>query len=203
MFVALALSGHAVHAYDSPSVDDKRGQGQGHNSVCAPAIHGLYDLYEVSGSCEHDLENDLAKKAGHWTDGNKYDSVTRWWIRWDYGYDRSGGVCSAEGFKFTVDVVVTIPAWLHRDAASPQLIEKWDTYIEKLREHENEHLEKVVQAVDELTRAVEEMPAAASCADLDRQISLLSRNRLKHLEQEQNIYDAETAHGWTQGALFP
>ncbi len=72
-----------------------------------------------------------------------------------------------------------------------------------LKAHENEHVDKVIQAAEELTRAIEEMPAATTCAELDREIRELSKNRLKQLEKEQDGYDAETSHGCTQGALFP
>jgi len=163
----------------------------------------LYDYYEVSGGCLGDLKHDLSGKACRLSDGSKYDSVTKWRVAWDYGYNKSGGMCSADGFRLTVDIIVRLPAWLHRSSAGQPLSEKWESYIDMLKAHENGHVDKVVEAADELTKAVEEMPSAATCANLDRQIRQLSKNRLKLLEKEQNGYDEETSHGWTQGALFP
>ncbi len=203
LFWALALSGHTAPVHAATSADDKQGPSTARNTVAPPLVHGLYDYYEISGACEKDLQCDLKGKSCRFVDGKKYDSVTKWRIGWDYGYNKSKGMCSAEGFRLTVDIVVRIPAWLHRESAPQLLIDKWESYIDQLKTHENEHLEKVVQAADDLTRAVSLMPPAATCADLDSEIRQLSRSRLKQLEVDQNHYDAETSHGWTQGALFP
>ena len=203
LFWALALTSHAAPVHAAPSADDKQGPTAARNTVSPPLVHGLYDYYEISGACEKDLQCDLKGKSCRFIDGNKYDSVTKWRIGWDYGYRKSGGMCSAENFRLAVDIVVRIPAWLHRDSATQPLIDKWEAYIDHVKTHENEHLEKVVQAADDLTQAVSLMPPATTCADLDREIRQLSKSRLKQLEVEQNHYDAETNHGWTQGALFP
>ncbi len=200
VFTALTFTSHPVHVQASPSTEDNR---LCHNTVSPPRVHGLYDYYEISGTCEQELKSDLIGKACRFTDGKKYDSLTRWRIGWDYTYDKSGGLCAAEDFHLTVDIIVRIPAWLHRASASPALVDRWEAYVEQLKTHENGHLDKIVQAADDLTRAVSLMPAARSCDELDREIGQLSRSRLKQLELEQNRYDAETSHGWTQGALFP
>ena len=204
LFWALALSGHAAPVHAAPSAGDNRvPTTPARNTVAPPQIHGLYDYYEVSGGSTTDLICDLKGKACRYPDGKKYDSVTKWRVGWNYGYNKSGGMCSAEGFHLTVDIVVRIPAWLHRASATQPVIDKWETYIDQLKTHENEHLDKVVQAADDLTLAVSQMPPAATCADLNREIWQMSKSRLKRLEVEQNQYDAETGHGWTQGALFP
>jgi predicted secreted Zn-dependent protease len=202
-FWALALAGPSAHVHASPLYNGKYSPSPARNTVTPPLIHGLYDYYEVSGDCLGNLKNDLAGKACRMSDGSKYDSITKWRVAWSYGYDKSGGMCSAEGFRLTVDISVKLPAWVHRASAGQPLSEKWESYVDLLKAHENEHVDKVVQAADDITRAVQELPAASTCAELDGEIRQLSKNRMKQLEKDQEGYDAETHHGWTQGALFP
>jgi predicted secreted Zn-dependent protease len=60
-----------------------------------------------------------------------------------------------------------------------------------------------VSAAAELHREVATLRPAPSCADIDREVKLLCRERMERLNQEQKDYDATTVHGATQGAKFP
>ena len=168
-----------------------------------PVVNEKYEYYEVRANNEKDLRCQLTDHGCRWNDGKKYDSVTSWYVTWDYGYNRTPRGCSAESFKATVDITFRFPKWVRTDDAPQTMVDKWDAYMKSLVTHENGHRDMAVSAAAELHREVASLRPAPSCADIDREVKLLCRERMERLNQEQKDYDATTVHGATQGAKFP
>lgn len=173
------------------------------NTVVPPVLTEKYEYYEICGCCEKDLHCDLKQKCIKWKDGRKYDSVTNWKVKWDYGHNRGPQVCTTDSFTVTVDVVFHLPKWARTGEAPLQLVKKWDRYMDRLLMHEQGHRDKAVEAATELTRAVAELPPALTCAELDRELDNLFSTRMDKLMKDQEEYDDMTKHGVVQGAVFP
>jgi predicted secreted Zn-dependent protease len=161
------------------------------------------EYYEVCGGCEKDVQSELRVKCIKWTDGKRYDSVTNWKVKWDYGHSQAPQTCTAESFVVTVDIVYRLPKWVRTGEVSRTLVEKWDRYMENLMMHEKGHRDRAVAAAEELTRMVAELPSARTCAELDRVVNTQCKTRLDKLIEDQKTYDADTCHGVLQGAEFP
>jgi len=172
-------------------------------AVLAPAVREKRELYEITGCGENDLRDQMNRQGTAWSDGKKYDSVTKWRVTWDYGHDRSMQSCSAEAFQATAEITIRYPTWVRRDGATQELADKWEGYIASLIVHEEGHRDMVVKAIEDVTHAVAQLPAAPSCAELDRRVRSLCHERMAKLSAEAKEYDAETLHGAEQGAVFP
>jgi predicted secreted Zn-dependent protease len=168
-----------------------------------PSVTQSYEYYEVRGDNETDIRCDMTENGCRWDDGKKYDSVTRWSITWDYDYNRGPASCSAASFKAAVSVTYRFPKWVHTDKASKELVDKWQRYIRNLELHEEGHRDIAVAAAANLTHAVDSLPPAVTCDDIDRSVKALSRSYMKKINQDQKAYDVRTVHGIKQGALFP
>ncbi len=173
------------------------------NSTVPPVIREKYKYYEVCGCCEKDLQGDLKEKCIRWIDGKKYDSVTNWKLKWDYGHHEASGTCALDAFTVTVDITFHVPKWARTDDAPHPLVEKWSRYLENLMTHEKGHRDRTVDAANDLTRAVAALPPARTCSELDREVKILAHARANKLLQDQKDYDAATNHGARQGAVFP
>ena len=171
--------------------------------VLAPAVREKHVLYEITGYGEKDLRDQMNRQGIAWSDGKKYDSVTSWHVTWDYEHERSLQSCSAETFQATAEITIRYPKWVRTDAAPQELADKWDGYLASLMEHEQGHRDMVVEAVEDLTRAVALLPAAPTCAELDRRVRSLCHERMAKLNDDAKEYDAATLHGAEQGAVFP
>jgi predicted secreted Zn-dependent protease len=169
----------------------------------APLVTEKQEFYEISGRDEKELRDQMTRNGSSWSDGNKYDSVTRWRVTWDYGYDRTPGSCGADSFRANVEIIIRYPKWLPSEDVPGTLREKWDTYLASLVVHESGHRDMAVEAVEDLTRTVAEMPSTPTCAELDRKIRSLCHERMQKLNDESKEYDVATSHGITQGAIFP
>jgi predicted secreted Zn-dependent protease len=172
-------------------------------SVVPPVVTEKYEFYEIKGNREKELHRELCKNGCSWRDGKKYDSLTTWHVKWDYGHDRGPQACAADSFRVTVEILFRYPKWARPSDAPEVLAEKWDRYMESLTVHENGHRDLVVQAAAELSRTMAELPPAATCAELDRNIRALCHTRLGKLKEDEKAYDETTRHGVTQGAVFP
>ncbi len=175
----------------------------GKNKVLAPRLIEKIEFYEVCGSCEKDLQCDLTKKAIKCSDGKKYDSVTDWKLTWEYGYTRTRRTCLVDSFRVTAEITTRLPKWAAPNDAPVSLIEKWNSYLTSLMLHEKGHRDRTVEAAHDLTKAVAVLPAAAICADVDRDVGGLIRFHKEKLILEQKEYDAVTLHGHTEGVSFP
>ncbi len=168
-----------------------------------PVIAERYEYYEICGGCEQDLKSDLKKKCIQWNDGKKYDSMTNWKLKWDYGHNEGSGTCAVDSFTVTVDITFHVPKWSRTDNAPHPLVAKWDNYLKNLMTHERGHRDRTVEAANDLTRAVAALPPAGTCDELDREIQTLGLAQKNKLLQDQKDYDNETNHGAAQGAVFP
>jgi predicted secreted Zn-dependent protease len=171
--------------------------------VLAPAVREKHVLYEITGYGEKDLRDQMNRQGIAWSDGKKYDSVTSWHVTWDYEHERTLQSCSAEAFQATAEITIRYPKWVRTDAAPQELADKWDGYLASLMENEQGHRDMVVEAVEDLTRAVALLPAAPTCAELDRRVRSLCHERMAKLNDDAKEYDAATLHGAEQGAVFP
>jgi len=173
------------------------------HSTIPPVVTEKYKYYEVCGGCEKELQGELTQKCIRWIDGKKYDSVTNWKLKWDYGHSDASGTCAVDSFTVTVDITFQVPKWVPTDEAPQPLVEKWNSYLEKLMIHEKGHRDRAVEAANELTRAVAALPPARTCSELDREVQILGLAQKNKLLQDQKDYDDATKHGASQGAVFP
>jgi predicted secreted Zn-dependent protease len=168
----------------------------------APRVRETYDTYNVHGTSIPELRAGLSRNGVRMNNGDIYDALTSWDVKWEYDYDRSHGGCSVDDFRAVVDITIRYPRWVSNDAPAP-LADAWDAYLHSLIQHEQVHRDIAVAAADGLIRAATTLPPAATCADLDRAVEALGRSFMKQLTLDQQAYDAETSHGAMQGAVLP
>ena len=169
----------------------------------APLVRETYDTYNVHGTSIPELRAGLRRSGVRMNNGDMYDALTSWNVRWEYDYDRSPAGCSVDDFRALVDVIIRYPRWVPNDDAPAPLADAWDAYLHSLIRHEQGHRDIAVAAADGLIRAAAALPPAATCVDLDRAVEALGRSFMKQLTLDQQAYDAETSHGTMQGAVLP
>ena len=196
LLMTVAVASGAGETMPEPAANTK-------NHLVPPVVNEKTEYYEVCGDCERDVQSELRDKCIKLANGEKYDSITNWKVKWDYSHNRASETCAAESFVVTVDIVYRLPKWARTGEAPQTLVEKWDRYMENLMMHEKGHRDRAMASAVELTRLVAELPPARTCAELDRVVNTLCRTRLDKLIEVQKKYDTDTCHGVLQGAEFP
>ena len=150
--------------------------------------------YDISGSTEKELRDQMNALAPVGPDGYHGDALTTWYIHWmwdGYGTD----TCDLRSASATYDIKVTMPRWVPPAEASPALIEKWNNYLLALAGHEKVHVDNVIANLPVVINAIRR--ATCSTAEAKAQ-EILAGIRLNDTN-----FDAKTEHGATQGAQFP
>lgn len=169
----------------------------------APRVRETYDTYNVHGTSIPELRAGLSRNGVRMNNGDIYDALTSWDVKWEYDYDRSHGGCSVDDFRAVVDVTIRYPRLVSNDNVPAPVAVAWDDYLRSLIRHEQDHRDIAVAAAERLIRAATALLPAATCADLDRAVEVLGRAFMKQLTLDQQTYDAETNHGAMQGAVLP
>jgi predicted secreted Zn-dependent protease len=203
LLIAAAVTAFAADGrFDVASIDkDIRPAIQ--NRVVTPLVTEKYEYYEIKGNTEKELRGQMCRNGCTVNDGKRYDSVTSWRWKLNYGYDRTPQACTAESFNVALVIIYRYPKWVQSDGAPQPLVDKWDGFMKNLVTHEIGHRDLAVEAAAELSRVLAALPPAHSCADLDREVQALGRERMEKLNADQKSYDETTVHGKSQGAVFP
>lgn len=167
--------------------------GQENDDPFAGIPNVSFKFYDVGG---HDVGAIRASLNAHRpvdpSDGMHVDGKTQWHLSWRLLSDSQG--CRSIGAP-TFSATVDFPRLIDEGAVSPAIRARWDRYSAALRAHEAgharyayEHLGAVQSAL--VGKSCEEANAAGLAA-------------IKVASEHDAVYDRETKHGATQGAVFP
>lgn len=154
-----------------------------------------FAFYDIEGDDEDELREQMDDLSPTGADGfDAGDAFADWSFRWTWpGYGESD--CDLSEAKVTLDIEVVFPRWEPDEDADPELVEKWNEYIEALAIHEKGHVDYVLEREDDVLEAIQD----ATCDTADDAATEV----LDEIRQHDLDYDEETNHGETQGARFP
>jgi len=150
--------------------------------------------YDISGSTENELRDQLDVSGPVGYDAYKGDSTTRWYITWHWPINQDGS-CQIDQAIVSYEITVIFPRWKQTEGASARLVARWEEYTAALIEHEKGHVDLVVFNVPKVAEAVK----GASCETANA----VGEMMLAKIRKQEVQYDATTIHGATQGARFP
>ncbi|HEY4722749.1 MAG TPA: DUF922 domain-containing protein [Anaerolineae bacterium] len=150
--------------------------------------------YDVSGSTENELRDQLDALGPVGFDGYKGDSTTRWYITWHWPTHQDGS-CQMDQTVVSYEIKVIFPRWKLTAGVSAQLVARWEQYTAALIEHEKGHVGLVVLNVPKVAEAVKGAQCEAANA--------VGEMMLAEIHKQEGEYDAITNHGAAQGARFP
>jgi predicted secreted Zn-dependent protease len=152
--------------------------------------------YDISGSTESELRAQMTAlgPVDPYDNNRHVDAYADWTISWNWpGYGTSD--CDLGSAEVGYELSVTMPRWTPPTEASPELVTKWENYLQVLKTHEAGHFENVIDHYQTVLTAIQ----AATCDTADAAATAA----LEPLRQNDAAYDSETNHGATQGAVFP
>jgi predicted secreted Zn-dependent protease len=162
------------------------------------------EQYIVGGDTAAAVRANL-NRAGPYSpvDDRTYDAITRWGIQWSFRYDDVPGVCSLQSATIEMVAVTTVPRLSPSSHLDAGTMSRWQGYLDALELHESGHLEGVRQGVRALQAAMDDASAMTTCSELGVYLNALAEAYQQALRDADVAYDADTAHGRSQGAVFP
>jgi predicted secreted Zn-dependent protease len=135
--------------------------------LAAPPLERVETAYyDVTGQTADELRRQMSKKGP-----NGFWAYTRWYVRW------------SETCRVDLEISFTLPRLSDRNRVPLPLRSRWDSMLEKLIAHEEQHAEHGRAAAREV--------AAANCKN--------ARAIIKSWAAEDKAYDKRTRHGSTEG----
>lgn len=163
-----------------------------------------YDFYgsrpEAAGSS---LRQRLLVSTDYQGREKRFTGQTDWHIEWRACFETRAAGCRISGVVSTVNVTYTLPRWVDHDAAPPAFQDRWNRYSRSLSAHEKGHGAIAVEVARMIEKELVGRHDSQGCEPLNAQSSRIVDEVMLRGEGMQREYDRVTAHGSTQGALFP
>jgi len=150
--------------------------------------------YDIAGATAGELRASINGEGPLDSAGRRNDALTMWNIDWTWPLNADSS-CILSGAMISTTITVTFPRWQPLAGASAALVQQWNTYEEALVTHESGHVSFVVVTAPDVLAAIK----GATCATAEA----AAQAAVGRIRQHDIDYDAETNHGFTQGAHFP
>lgn len=143
-----------------------------------------YKYFEVRGSTAAELGKSVRR-------GRNFDAQTRWEARTDYFFKGSGKACSLSTIRVKLTLTVQLPKLAAGVELSPPLRKKWDSFVAKLKAHENEHVRLYKLTAAELDRNLRSL--SAPCGSILGQASKIDHAGFARMQKVNDDYDRRAA----------
>jgi predicted secreted Zn-dependent protease len=159
--------------------------------------------YRVGGITPEAIDADMAQH------GPPDSADQRWWAityplyDWRFPCQCDGGGCVTGPVTIYVNLEYVLPLWYESASAPPALVERWNVFFDALRTHEAGHGEVARACGQRLGEAYLAIPPQPSCDALHAAVTATSGQVFVECRADQAGYEAGTAHGRTQGVIWP
>jgi predicted secreted Zn-dependent protease len=195
---AAMASGCVLHAWDPPTVAWAQRDAADPHSLST-----LHAQYRVLGQDPQAIRRALDRRST-WFDGTgeRFDGGTRWSLQWRHQFETTDAGCRVEDVVFSGEIEVTTPSLKTWRLPPTKLINRWTAYQTALWTHEQHHVARVYEAVDEAVQTVVALPAAPTCAAAGIAANDAIRVVFQAMNIDQVAYDTRTDHGAAEGAFW-
>lgn len=168
------------------------------NQTGQPEIKIEETYYQIYGSTAQELRQQMNQLGPE-----DYDGYTSWYVRWNYHYQEQNQQCRINSVRVNTDIKIILPAWQKPTNINPQLANQWSNYLHILTLHEYRHKQHGIDASYAIFNKLNSFPAYPSCNQLEQEANRASHDLINYYSQQDVIYDQDTNHGATEGAIFP
>ena len=157
--------------------------------------------YDIHGSTARELVAEMRKLGPKTSSGGIFFGETQSPLRWDWRLHTDGPMCSTTSVNVYVRSEITLPRWTPPSGAPPDLVAQWKQFIVALETHEIGHKDISGRGARDVLTALRRL--TVSCSTFSAEAKRSTDGILARMRVEQEMYDAGTRHGATQGATFP
>ena len=131
-----------------------------------------YSGYPVHGETAEEIWRDIGRKGPHQLERALYSQAeAEIHVRWNLTFASSKNACRVKSAVIEVDVNILLPDWVEQELGEPALRSAWNSYIAKVRRHEDHHKDIALAAAEEMDQAIMAAPTHGNCASLERYVS--------------------------------
>lgn len=162
-------------------------------SSAEPRLQSRVESFDVSGATVDTIRASLNRNRQH--------SANR--VNWNFRWTSTPGQCRITEATTDVSVTTYIPRLLANAQRPASVQQKWDSYLLALQLHQDGHVDLAMNAARQIEQAIQNLPPAASCEQLQQAANAAGRRLLEQLAIDDREYDKRTQQGTLDGAHFP
>ena len=137
------------------------------SAIAAPIVKLKTDYYLISGGTASEIRNNIDRKTPIRENGTSYDAHTDWFVKWNYWWDHSNGLCTITKVETKVNIQFILPKLKTSSTLPKALRKKWKTYMKALLRHEDGHKNIGIRAANEIESKILNMASRRTCKQLE------------------------------------
>ncbi|MET0552441.1 MAG: DUF922 domain-containing protein [Vicinamibacteria bacterium] len=166
-------------------------------------VSETFDYYEVTGSTAAELRASMDRNGPNKSpSGRSSAGFAQWDVEWSYLWTATSDECRLTRVSTSLTVNITLPRWSSVDRPV-ELAARWRRFVDALRTHEDGHAQNGRDATRVIGEKLRALPPEPDCPALAAAIQKTAEGVLAEYRARDVSYDLRTAHGLTQGTLFP
>ena len=158
--------------------------------------------FPVIGYDSASIRQSIEKNGPVGQDGTRYHAHTIKDIKWNYRWIESKSLCRLTQLNVSIKIEYLLPRLEDPERLDDTLRDRWDTYYQKLLEHEKQHKDYGVMAARELEQNLLSLKQM-SCSRLENELAREADRVLDKYDRLEKEYDRKTNHGVNQGVVLP
>lgn len=170
----------------------------------SPVLTKLIDntgYYQVYGSSIAQLRSAVMSCKYRVAVAGSYHAITARQINWSYATAHDGDLCTLQDLHIGLHIAQLLPTFTPTATTPASVTAAWNTYAANLATHENGHVAIATRYIEQLTAELQAI-GPMRCDLLKSQVATMINSELTILNTEDTLYDAQTNHGATQGAVL-
>jgi len=173
------------------------------SAISAPIVKLKTDYYLISGGTASEIRNDIDRKTPIRESRASHDAHTDWFVKWNYWWDQSNGLCTITKVETKVNIQFILPKLKTSSTLPKALRQKWKIYMTALLRHEDGHKNISIRAANEIESKILNMASRRTCKQLEIDVNHIGNKTLKKFRAIEKEYDRKSNHGMNDGAVFP
>lgn len=170
----------------------------------SPALTTVIDdtgYYQVYGSSIQQLRAQVQACKYRTAVAGDYHAITARQINWSYSISQTDNVCTLQNLHVGLHIAQLLPTFVADSTTPASVAAIWNTYAANLAAHENGHVAVATRYAEGLVAKLQAI-GPMQCNLFKTQVEVTISTELTMLNAEDTLYDAQTGHGATQGAVL-
>lgn len=166
----------------------------------------VVSTYAVNGKTTNELSKSLeaaSQTDPHESAGNRYYARTDWLLSAHWLARETSSGCEVDKGDVSIAITMTLPALATTTGVPTDVLNRWNTFIQNTQTHETGHVKLAQQGARDYQRELGNFAPASNCDVLQTRLRDLFDKNFSAVDKANVNYDAQTQHGFTQGAVFP
>ncbi len=166
----------------------------------------MVSTYAVTGKTKEELSRSLeasSQSDPHESGGGRFYARTDWLLSAHWLPRPTSSGCELEKGDVNITITMTLPVLATSFGVQADALNRWKTFIQNTQEHESGHVKLAEQGARDYQRDLGNIAPASNCDIMQTRLRDLFDKSFAAIDKANVNYDAQTQHGFTQGAVFP